>query len=647
MPKKKTPLSDPSYEERDIFSPTDEERQFLEDVYQFFWQCYSLRQEPLDILNHRTLEQFWNDSERDFTVTSDEPEEENSPVKRYFSTKSRNKTLVYISHIAGAMMYPDVVAQNMEQGIDRVWSRVGTSLLYWAHRNDGWPAENGQQKTERTAHTSSVKGTSFCLDIITKDGLESEEIPPEEIYIPNFWQPNIQKQSVVFRGKLNITYEEAEAMFGDLDNFQYVKPGASWLGDMFTNNDGLKTNYEGIIKENKVSVLYVWKMARPKELKELKAKRKVWPNATRGTFYNVIINGIPMFPVDNTSPYKHGFLPISKVIFEILRSDFFYGNSVPNKMLHDKKWRDDWKTLLRYKGKLAALPPQLIIGGNIDDQINLPSAQISVPENVEVQAVPGITGITQSDIQLMNMADSEMDESTIPPSASGQRPDAKQTARAEVIQAAASAKMLESYTRQHGYFMQSRSFHILLSLLQMISRKQIKKIVVPDQTLADGAKGTFEMIFEDLGELDEMEKLQKSFEIREAEQSSRRKNAPKDIAYVSPKVFQDIKFYLFSDSTAGMEDKSLVKQQEFSEFLQNVLLARPDLADAKQALQYLFQLKGWPERILTSQGGQTSPGMPQLGQGNAAQAPTGRTDGDITAGAASKAMTGQALPSLA
>lgn len=641
-----TPLTDPIYDERDIYEPSKGEQQFIKDVYTSFWDCYTIRQDALPILNNRTPDQFWIDSERDYTVTLEELQEENDPVKKYQSTISRDKTNVYIAHIAGALMYPDTIAQNPEQGIDRVWSRVGTSLLYWAHRQDGWPAENGQQKAERIAHTSTVKGTSFCLDIVTKDGLESEEIPPEELYFQTLWQPNLQKHPVVFRAKLNITFEEAETMFGHLDNFQYVRPGSEWLDNTFLMENELKSSYQGIIQENKVSILYVWKMARPRQLTELKKKRKVWSNATRGTFYNVIINGIPMFPVDNASPYKHGFLPISRCIFEILRSDFIYGNSVPNKMREDKRWKDDWKTLMRFKGKLGALPPQLIIGGHIDEQIILPSAQTSVPAEVQVQAVPGITGITQSDIQLMSMTDSEIDRSTVAPSAAGQRPDQSQTARAEVIQAAASQKMLEPFTRQYGYFMQSRSFPILLALLQFVSRKSIKKIVVPDQTLSDGAKGSFEIIFEDTSALSEMEKMEKSFELYSQEKTSRSNKQPKDVVYVSPSHIQDMKFYLFSDASEGLMDKNLIRQQEFFRDLKEILLSRPDLAKANEALQYYFQMKGYPERILVSaneQQQQMPQGMPQGAAGAEQMSPT---EGDAVANAASQGTAGETLPAL-
>ncbi|MFA6158977.1 MAG: hypothetical protein WC763_05160 [Candidatus Paceibacterota bacterium] len=638
------PFTDSSEEvERGLYAPTDKERTFISDVLKSFHDCYELRQEEQPILGGLTLKDFWERSEADYTVTLDEVQDENDPVKKYQSTISRDKANVFVAHIAGSLMYPDVIAQNPDQSIDQTWGRVGTSLLYWAHRQDGWPNENGQQKAERMAHTTTVKGTSFCLDIVTKEGLESEEIPVEEVYFSTFWQPNLQKHPVIFRAKLNLLFEEAEQMFGEYDNFKNVQKGSAWISEAMSDELATKTSFEGIVQEEKVSILYVYKMARPKELEALKKKGKVRKGAKRACFYNVIVNGIPMFDVDNILPYKHGYYPITKALFEMFRSDYLYGNSCPNKMREDKRWKDEWKTLMRYKGKLGALPPQLVIGGSIDEQMTLPGAQTSVPVGVEVQAVPGVQpGISSSDIQLMQMGDAEIDRSTTAPQTAGIRGD-KQTARAEVIQATNAQKMLEPFSRQWAYFMQSRSFHILLSMLQYIPKRSVKKIAVPDQTLQDGLTGTFEVIFEDVRQMEAKEKLQRSMDIMREERKSRRSGTPKEQVFVSPQLVDEIRFFLFSDASAGLEDKNLIKQQDFTANLE-LMLSRPEFVPGEVAREFV-RLKGYNERIL-AKGQPQAPVGPQnaLGQAGAPQMPT---EGDITANAAGQAATGETMPALA
>lgn len=636
-------FKDINEEERESFDFDEKTRTWLTDLYSQFYDCWELRQDPLDILGGRTLQQFWDDSERDFTVNVDDIQDENDPVKFYQSTISRDKTNVFIAHIASGLMYPDVIAQNEEQQIDRIMGRVSSAMLYWAHRQDGFPNENGQLKSERYAHTVSVKGTSFVLDVVSKNGLESTEIPVEELYFPTFWQPNIQKQSVIFQGKLNITYEEAEDMLGHLDNFQYVQPGRGWLDEIF-NDAELKKSFEGIIEDNGVTLLFVWKKARPMELRKLKKDRKIPAKAERAIFYNVIANGIPMFPLDNVSPYKHGYYPISKCIFEMFRSDFLYGNSVPNKMREDKKWRDDWKTLIRYKGKLGALKPVIIVGGSLDEQIMLPAAQTSVPEGIEIKTVEGVPdGITQSDIQLLQMTDNEIDRGTVSPSTAGQRPDDSQTARAEVIQAANAEKLLEPFSRQYAYFMQSRSFHILISLYQFLNRRSIKKIAIPDQTLDDGVMGTLEVIFEDPSELSNESRIGRSFEIRKERRESRKRGEPKDIVYVNPSYINDIKFYLFSDATAGLADKNLVRQQDFRKDIEMFLKFFPQDISPRDLLMEYIRMKGYNERFIVKN--QEAQQMITQGMTGAPETEM-NTEEDMTANSASQATTGSTMPKL-
>lgn len=635
--------------ETETYAPTFDERKFISDALVAFAECHTLRNAPQPILGGMTLREFWDRSEADYTVTCDELQNENDPVKKYQTTISRDKANIFVAHIAGSLMYPDVVAQNADQSIDQTWGRVGTSLLYWAHRQDGWPNESGQQKAERQAHTTVVKGTSFCIDIVTKDGLESEEIPVEEMYFPTFVQPNIQKIPVIFRAKLNVLYEEAEVLFGKNENWKCVRKGNSWLMDAEMEPE-LKKSYDSIVQEGKVSILYVWKRARPDELVELKKKRKVRAKAERACFYNVIMNGVLMFPADNVLPYKHGYYPISRAAFEYFRSDYFYGNSCPNKMREDKKWKDEWKTLMRYKGKLGAAPPLLTIGGSIDEQMTFPAKQTTVPEGVTVEKVPGISeGISNSDIQLMQMTDSEIDRGSASPQTAGQRGE-KQTARAEVIQAANAQKMLEPFSRQWAYFMQSRSFHILLSLLQYLPKRDIKKIAVPDQTLSDGLTGTFEVIFEDVRKLEETEHLKRSLELGAEERKSRERGIAKETVYVAPSMTDDIKFFLFSDASAGLEDKNILKQQDFTANLE-LMLERPEFVSTEVVREWV-RMKGYNEKIL-AKGGQNAPIAPQNAPGAVFRGPAGGgggqgmpTEGDVAANAMSEAVTGEKMPAL-
>ena len=207
-----------------------------------------------------------------------------------------------------------------------------------------------------------------------------------------------------------------------------------------------------------------------------------------------------------------------------------------------------------------------------------------------------------------------------------------------------------------------------MSLLQLMSRKRIKRVAVPDQVLSDGLQGTFEILFENLSSLDTLARVQKGIDLVSEGKKSRERGTPTEKAFVSPSQIKELKFFLFSDATAGLRDKSIVHQQEFAADLKEIFLERPDLVSAQEALREYIRMKGYNERILATPEGQ-SPGAPAGGVptgapegeegGPDAGAPlqqtlkgtkSGRisrsTGGDMFANAASETTAGEGLPSM-
>jgi hypothetical protein len=591
---------------------------------------------------------MWDQSVRDYGVLAKTLRDPNDPVEEYQSTISRDKSDVFIASLASQLLYASVVAQNAEQEVDRLVSRVSSSLLEWAMKNDGSPSESGQQKNSRYIHKAVVEGTVHVLDVVTKDGLESELIPNEELYIGNFWQPDIQKQGTIIRARLNLLYDEAEAMLGDLPNWKYVQKGG-WTELFFNNAPFTKDGFQGIEWDNRVQLLYVWKTATKRELEELKKDGKVAKNCKRACFYNIIANNVPMYPVDNLSPFKHGFFPISKGKFtEFAKPEFYYGNSLPNKVMEDKRWLDAWKTLLRYKAKLGVLKPSLVMGGTLEEDILLPSKMTPVGENIKIVPIEGVSdGVSNADLTMLQMAEGEIDRGTVSPQMAGQSSDRAETARAATIQASTAARMLDAVSQQIAFFQASRSFPILLALFQFIPKRDLKKIAIPDQTLSDGTRGTFEVLFQDPGTLTEMEALTKSFELRALETEGKKKGSPREVAYVNPGYLKDLKFYVSADASTMLQDKGAARLQKFQADMA-LFLSNPDLFDRKTAARQYLRINEYPDELLAPESNQ--PQMPQDGAPPGA-APVAAAEERATAPDAemnmiSQAVTGEPMPSL-
>ena len=503
------------------YNPSSTEREFILSTYNDFLEDKQIKDQEYEELNGRTLKGFWADSNYDYNVIVDD--DPTNPVAQYSSSISRDKANTFISSLSLQLLYPGVVAQNDQQQIDNIMSRVSRSILEWQFENDGRPSESGLLKNSRYTHKQVVEGTVHIQDDFDEKGrLISSIVPNEEVYVPNFYEPNLQKQARLMRVSENKNYYQVEVEFGEMDNWKYVSKGMSdWIQD----NDSYKGKYKGIVQEDKVTIVRVWKPVPAKELKKLKTNGKIDEDTKKAKYYNVIINGVTMFDIDNVMPYFDGNYSINKGIFESFSPcEYYWGNSMPNKARHDKKWLDGWKTLIRYKAKLSALPPLLNFSGqHIDEDVVIPSKMTDMPKGIlpdQIAQIPGIsTGITNGDIAIMKDATDDINRATASPQTSGQeRSQGQQTARETMIIEANAQKAMMGFAQQIAFLQEARVWSILKRSYQLIPRSDIEKIAIPNQVFGDGKSGIMEVIFTDLSGKEEKSKIKDSFKVYQEEE---------------------------------------------------------------------------------------------------------------------------------
>lgn len=582
------------------YAHTPEERRFISDWWNEFLLMFMAKQEPQPLLgDNRNLQQFWDDSVRDYAVITETADDPNDPVQSYVSSVSRDKADVFISNLTGQLLYPTVKAFNQEKEISKVLAKVGRGLLEHCHNNDGFPTEDGHAKMVRYVHKDVIEGTVHVLDEFNKEsGLISSLVPNEEIFIPNFWEPNIQNQSHLIRAQLNVTWENAERVFGHLPNWKYVAP--SFTDFWMIQRPELKPIFQGIVRNRRIQIMWVWKALTNAQLEKEKKAGRLSSKTERAKYFNVIINDIPMFDCYNLSPYKDGLFPISKGIFcPMAKPEFYWGNSLPNKIRYDKKWLDAWKTLLRYKGKLNALKPMVSLNGNfVDEEILLPGKITPIADELDLKVIEGVAeGVNQSEVMLLNMAEQEIDRGSVAPSVAGQMPTKRMT-RGEVMVSDANAKkLLDSFTQQLAFFVQSRSFPILMRAFQFIPRGDFKKIVVPEQKLSDGTRGNLEIVFEKIGKVTQDQIDNASEILLQKEIQKKRDKNPGETIFIDPDYARECKFYLKSDAASALEDTDAAKRTEFARNSQ-LYLSRPDLFNAKEVARLMVLHNDDPDEIL-------------------------------------------------
>lgn len=618
----------------EVFSPSQEVQDFVMKVYDDFSNDFSLKNQSWEVLNNRSLSQFWQDSNYDYNQIV--VEDANNPVVQYSSGVTRDKANTFITNLTLQMLYPSVTAINDKQQIDTTISQIAKPILKWQYVNDGRPSESGKIKNVRYTHKQVIEGTVHILDTIGADGkLTSMALPNEEVFVPNFYQPNVQLQAHFMHVQQYSSYAEAKAEFGALPNFKYVTSGSlGWVNQTYA----FKEKYKAIVYQDQCTIIRVWYPVSEEELTRLKKIGKLPKHVTKAKYFNVIINSVPMFAYDNLMPYYHGDYPVTKAVFEWFSpSEFYWGNSMPNKCAQDKHFKDGWMTLMRYAAKLSAIPALInFTGQHIENNIVVPGLMTDMPatfDPTKIVAVPGTDkGVTNGMVQMFNQTEQEINRSTASPQTSGQQSGRTQTARETLVIEQNEQKILLGFAQQLTFREEARAFPILKSSFQFLPRQTIKQLSIPNQTFQDGSAGTLEIIFEKLPPMTEDAKLQASHELLKLENKSKKGGNPFHRVYVNPEYIQNVDLYceavaeeLPAANSSFKEARAQVKWETYKQ--------DPDVFNKQQAARNLVRQMGDNEQELivaappmqqslgpTSPGGQPSPlSPPQLLPGTSTQ----------------------------
>lgn len=596
-----------------IWKPTEDERKFVGKTMDDLVLCSKLRSQSFVHLGDRNIVAFWQDSSKDYNSYVQDTSGDDG-IRPYSSGITRSKVNKFISNLASKIIVPQVAAQNAAQETDEVISRVGGDVLAWAEENDGRPDSSGLKKLVETIHNCCVEGTVHVQENWTSEQAEKEVVPNEQIFVPNFWQPYIQKQPFLMRLQNDVSFEEAEEEFGDLPKFEFVAAGSpssvvsSGEKNIFKDYDvGIST------KEGRVSILRVWRPV-PRKNKTKKEPEK---------YFNILVNGIPLFDPEEKMPFAHGRYPIYKTEFEWFTTKFYWGNSLPNKIRHEKAYLDGMKTLLRYKSKLHLLPPLFVPHGlHITRDALLPSRITSIAGNVDsIKKLQGVAEpINQSDVQAVTMAEREIEADTISPTSGGQTDSTRRTAREVLLQDARAQELFGLFGLMITFLVEAGGWLRIRNLFQFLPRKKIEglsKISIPNRTLGNGETGTLEVLFEKPPEMNEREKMAFSSEILRREKAGALRGKAKEIVYIDPAYLKELNLFVTikaNPASRKSEEMEKVIDQDTYALLKKdpVIIQNPSSSEA--VTRTLLRSIGghWDEMRILPKGGKTPAPAPAL-----------------------------------
>lgn len=618
---------DPKIEEfnklPDQYIPEGDDLKFIEKVYTDFEKDRRTKNLSYRYLGDRSLTTFWDNCVEDYNVYIP-PTRADDWMKMYRRPISRDKANTFISHLAQQLMSPMVVAQNKRQQTDREISRVLRSLLSHAEANDGRPQKSGLRKFVDIVHKCVIEGTVHVQEDFDEDAGKAckEIIPNEEIFIPNFWQADIQKQAHVIRFQDKILYEEAEMEFGKLPNWKYVVPGntAKWqIGNRPFFKD---LNFQ--LTNDEVHIVRIWRPVPTDKLTKGKKLEK---------YFNILINGVLMFDVDNKMPYKHGLYPIGKEVFEMFDYQFYWGNSLPNKAREDQKIYDTFYTLILNKEKLNVNPPLASLNGlHIDQDIVVPGkiSQVDGDPTRDLVKIPGVAeGVNNSEFSILNLLEKSIDNSTSAPITSGQSSGGRRTAREVILQEENARQMLGIFGLMMANLVEQLGYLRIRNLIQFVPRRRINELCqlsIPGQPLASGRTGDMEIIFKKAEplELEQKDKIEE--DLLQLEHQSNLKGQPKEFMFIDPGYLDELDLYVEVTAETMIKPSTAVEKALAVESYQ--LLAANPLINQEENTRELLRGLGKDENALIKQqaspmgqpgmegmeqGGNAVPGMPPAG----------------------------------
>jgi hypothetical protein len=299
----------------------------------------------------------------------------------------RNKCVSVAAHATARLIFPKVFAQNDNADDERDAAQVMEDLMEWAADKSNYkytalrrtiaaltdPASIGYTEyTEAYRRVKGEKKNGKWEYIVKKDenlsGFQDYVVPCDELYIENFYEPDIQKQSFLVWRRV-ISYDLAKAKYGALyPKFnEHVRPGVQTVYS--DANQSFYFVYDPIMRSYDVEELIYFN-------KSLDVKI-------------IMINGVIITDADNPNPRLDKLYPFDKFGYELINNRCFYYKSLAFKTQSDADIVNTLYPMIIDGTYLNIMPPMVNIGSEaIGSEVIVPGAVTNLTSpNASLQAI--------------------------------------------------------------------------------------------------------------------------------------------------------------------------------------------------------------------------------------------------------------------
>lgn len=341
----------------------------------------------------------------------------------------RNKCVSIAAHATARLIFPKVFAYNDNSEEQKAAAQVMEDLMEWSGDVSNYSYTALMRVITALSSPASIGYTEYgeVTRLVKtekgKDGKWIEKrvqdeaypcfmdavVPVDQLYIQNFYEPDIQKQGFLLWRKV-YSFSEAQSKYlGVYDNFKYVTPGVQTIYD--DANRTFYNVYDPNMRQEDVEEIVYWN-------KNLDLKI-------------IMVNGVMLTEHDNPNPRQDKLYPFDKFGYEPIHQRFFYYKSLAFKLQHDADIVNTLYQMIIDRTYLDTFKPMVNVGGEIiASDVIVPGAvtTLSSPD-ADLRAINmGTNADVSSAIESMSLVEKSLNESSQEPLQSGQPDSGSQTA---------------------------------------------------------------------------------------------------------------------------------------------------------------------------------------------------------------------------
>ena len=630
------------------FQPPKEVCVLTERIKQDYQTGYNILHRTFEEFNDKSLVERMNVDQKSFNAyiqpKSDDPDEK----WRWNGVRpiTRNKILSIAAHLAFAMIYPGIFAQNDLDDEDRDAEEIMKYLVEWNIKNSDYEMtflyaviaalinpvayiEIDYSEAKQTIKERGKDGKIMKKEILdeTLSGLQFNNVPAEEILLANPYEYYFQRQRFIIRRRF-IDYDEVKAKYGNHTNFKYIQPGIKAFynetdGTFYQQDDqNLQTLAEEMIYYNRredIQVPYV--------------------NGIYLGDGNAAANPIKHRDNKNRPRYcyvKFGAEPIDE-------KRFFFYKSMAFRLINDQDILDQMWRMVMDGTFLEVMTPTAVIGEErFDTDIMFPGSVTNFPKDTKVETI-GAGRNLQAGWNAVGQIEKSMTESSQDEQRSGKQGGAGKTAyeTAKIeenarINLGIIGKMITRMVKEVGEMMIDRIImNQTIGEIDEVTGGNVKmkyrSFLLPDQ-VEGGRTVTRKITFDQslIGKkMNKKQKLEESYKMLGAEGGEDLKTI---IYRANPRLIGRLKYMITIEPEAWMPKnerfETLIKLETYDRLIGNPMVDQEAvtrdflLKPLTKGEADKYMLKNLPQgagQMMPGPGRETPPRTPMVGAGKGNQ----------------------------